>query len=46
MDADEEDPGFAGFPHPSVFYGLWPRFSVHEDAGEPHDAEQAPSMAD
>ena len=46
MDADDEEPGSAGPPHPSVFYGLWPRFLADEDAGGPHDAKQAPSMAE
>ncbi|HVH13051.1 MAG TPA: hypothetical protein VM759_08370 [Longimicrobium sp.] len=31
--ADDPDPG--GPVHPSVFYGLWPRFTVEDDGDEP-----------
>jgi hypothetical protein len=43
-DVDDPDPG--GPVHPSVFYGLWPRFSVGEDVGDPEDAVQAVEIAD
>jgi hypothetical protein len=43
-DADDPDPG--GSVHPSVFYGLWPRFPVDEDAGDPADAVPAVEIAD
>lgn len=43
MDADE-DPG--GLAHPTVFYGLWPRVTEQEDAGESADAEPALSAAE
>lgn len=39
--ADDPDPG--GSHHPTVFYGLWPRFSVDDAAGESVEAEPAPS---
>jgi hypothetical protein len=37
MEAEESDPGGAG--HPTVFYGLWPRFSAKDqDADGAEDA--------
>ncbi|HLM68106.1 MAG TPA: hypothetical protein VK358_11290 [Longimicrobium sp.] len=46
MDSDDEDPDSAGPVHPSVFYGLWPRFTADDRAAEPGDAEPARSTAD
>jgi hypothetical protein len=46
MDADDEDPDSAGPVHPSVFYGVWPRFTADDDAGELEHAEPARSTAD
>ena len=34
MDA-EEDPDPGGAVHPTLFYGLWPRFAVEDDGDEP-----------
>jgi hypothetical protein len=42
--ADDPDPG--GAVHPTVFYGLWPRFQAEEDAGEVHATEPAPRSDD
>jgi hypothetical protein len=38
MDA-EEDPDPGAGAHPTLFYGLWPRFHVEEDSVD--DAEPA-----
>jgi hypothetical protein len=43
MDADE-DPG--GPIHPTMFYGLWPRFPAEEDSDDPAEAEPAFCAAD
>jgi hypothetical protein len=46
MDGDDEDPDSAGPVHPSVFYGLWPRFVADHEAADSEDAEPASGRAD